>query len=936
MLTFRSKLLVCFVTCMCLPATFGLFVFQYISERKNLETDQQTIEQGSLTLQTTVQNARDFFNFGQRDIAFFATGASRYLVAESQGKRDTRMLLATVDLSGETALKAQQFLQTQTEHERQMRVVVDRLRERGFEDYGVVGEMRQIVHDLEASVVEPELMVHLLSLRRHEKDYIIRNQARYIEKLLRRATLFKESIRVSVPSPRSDELITLVERYVEAFSSLVEMDANIGVRSGGGLFADLKSTENALFRQYEAIHTTYVEEAVARGEALTQRLFIATAVMVLVAITLSVYLSKSLTRPLRILSGRIRQFVRSDFTRNVNVEAIVSDDEVGQIANDFRVLQTAMQDHVASLQAQTEAAELAHAELSEKRQYLATAQRMARMGYWRWDGDRDVLQASEELPTILGRVPIVDQDPISQFSSVIHDEDRDRWEADVRQCIVSGGSAEGDFRLRSEEGSDAEIWVRQFINRENSSNVIIATLQDISDRRNAEAQIREMAYYDILTGLGTRANLNRRLNEMIRSAARRDEGFAVFFMDLDKFKEINDTLGHDSGDELLVQISRRLEETMRDNDFIARLGGDEFCILVENVSDEVRISDIAQRCIEHIEQPLTIAEKNLTPQCSIGIARFPVDGKNPESLLLAGDHAMYVAKKANFHSYEFHNSSMSIEAHERVLLAQELRIAVREKQFELHYQPQVHLATGQIFAWEALIRWIHPERGMIPPNDFIPEIERLGLVKEVGEWVIQESCRQIVEWEEQGLPDVRVCVNIAPRHMNDPRLAETVKDAIYESGILPSQMEIEVTETGIQSSSVGKEVLESIRMFGVEVAIDDFGTGYSSLGSLKHLPVDCLKIDRCFVKDVVGNPEDDILLETIMDLGKSFKFRIVAEGVEEINQIRILQAQDCDLVQGYFFSKPVPADQVITVAQRDFAAMYLSDSMEQDTRAAAG
>jgi EAL domain-containing protein (putative c-di-GMP-specific phosphodiesterase class I) len=273
----------------------------------------------------------------------------------------------------------------------------------------------------------------------------------------------------------------------------------------------------------------------------------------------------------------------------------------------------------------------------------------------------------------------------------------------------------------------------------------------------------------------------------------------------------------------------------------------------------------------------------------------------------AGDNAMYAAKNAGNHRFEFFNREMTQKAAERFTLAQELRTAFRENQFLLHYQPQVSIQTGEIHAWEALVRWQHPSRGMVPPGEFVPEIERLGLIKELGDWAIQEATRQIVIWQNEGMTRVRVSVNVAPRHFDDPNLIATVRHALDESQLAPWQLELEVTETGIQSSPEARVVLEELRKMGVPVAIDDFGTGYSSLGSLKHLPIDCLKIDRTFIRDTTGTTQDEILLGTIMSLGHALNFRIVAEGVEDIEQLHVLQGMDCDLVQGYYFSRPVPA-----------------------------
>jgi EAL domain-containing protein (putative c-di-GMP-specific phosphodiesterase class I) len=279
---------------------------------------------------------------------------------------------------------------------------------------------------------------------------------------------------------------------------------------------------------------------------------------------------------------------------------------------------------------------------------------------------------------------------------------------------------------------------------------------------------------------------------------------------------------------------------------------------------------------------------------------------------------MYAAKTAGHHRFEFFRSEMTQKAADRLTIAQELRAAFCNEEFLLYYQPQVSISSGRIVGWEALVRWQHPKRGMVPPDDFIPEIERLGLINELGQWVIREACRQLAAWKAQGLEDMKVSVNVAPRQLGDKNLFDCVSQALAAADIDPSLFELEVTESGIQSAPDGRKVLGKLKSFGVRIAIDDFGTGYSSLGSLKHLPIDCLKIDRIFIRDMLRDPRDAVLLGTIMALGRALKLDIVAEGVEEVEQMQILQGLGCDLVQGYLFSKPMPPVDVPECAGNRF------------------
>ena len=668
-----------------------------------------------------------------------------------------------------------------TRYDGEFITLVDQFRLRGFQDFGIVGEMRSGIHVFDETEIEPELMVRVLSLRRHEKDYIIRNQPQYVDAVRAEVLAIENGI---LSNPGLDAttrhiLLASLHKYSSAFEQLVNIDRRIGIRSGIGLFARLLVAEAALSNQYDVFQTSYTASLSRAKEALTDNLYYAIGLVIVLGLAISIFLSNSLTRRLRILSAKIRKFVRSDFKESVILgPALTRDDEVGRIARDFNLLQDAMAEHVAS--------------------------------------------------------------------------------------------------------------------------------------------IRKMAYFDMLTGLASRSYLHQRLSEMIQAAQRNDGGFALFFIDLDAFKDINDTLGHDAGDQLLIEIAQRISHAARASDFVARLGGDEFCMLLDGVQDEADIAQVAERCLSNIEQTVVIHERTFKPQASIGISRYPADGTDARTLMQAGDNAMYAAKRAGNHGFEFFNRAMTQKAAERFTLAQEIRTAFRENQFLLHYQPQVSIQSGEIHAWEALVRWQHPSRGMVPPGEFVPEIERLGLIKELGDWAIEEATRQIVRWQKQGMTRVRVSVNVAPRHFDDPNLIATVRQALDESGLAPWQLELEVTETGIQSSPEARVVLEELRKMGVPVAIDDFGTGYSSLGSLKHLPIDCLKIDRTFIKDTSGTTQDEILLGTIMSLGHALNFRIVAEGVEDIEQLRVLQGMDCDLVQGYYFSRPIPAAEVPGLARKGF------------------
>ena len=781
--TIRTRLFLGFLLCISIPAAMGPIVYDYQQDRNRLDASSKALKKAQLELQRTYQLTRDFINFGQRDVGFFASGHSEYLAKRTLSAEASYASLAELRGYADSELEPSidGIVTTLDSYEAAVDRLVHSLRQRGFQDFGIVGTMRAAIHSLEAEVEEPELLVHMLSLRRHEKDYIIRNQSRYITALNARAEIFDQAIRASdvLGSDEKTVLTNSLEEYVSTFGDLVNVDETIGIRGGAGLFGRLNAIENSLTADFERLQSEFNRHALAEAESLTNHLQRSIGIIAVLSVLLSLVLARTLTDPLRRLSQKMQAYVQSQFRNEADLQDIaIKDDEVGRIARDFVELQKAIKEYVSS--------------------------------------------------------------------------------------------------------------------------------------------IRKMAYYDMLTGAGSRAYLNQRLNEMIGTATRRGEGFSLFFVDLDAFKDVNDSLGHDAGDQLLIEVASRLKDAARQSDFVARLGGDEFCLLLEDLRDEADIAIVAERCIRNIEKPVTINGKTFRPQASIGISRFPADGTDARELMQAGDNAMYAAKVAGHHRFEFFRKEMTQKAADRLTIAQELRAAFQNEEFILFYQPQVDVKTGGISGWEALVRWQHPERGMVPPDEFIPEVERLGLIAELGNWVIREACSQLAAWKAAGLTDVRVSVNVAPRQLSDKNLFHHVSQALNSADINPSQLELEVTETGIQNAPDAREVLEQLKTLGIRVAIDDFGTGYSSLGSLKHLPIDRLKIDRSFVRDMASNSQDAVLLGTIMALGHALKFDIVAEGVEELEQVQILQGLDCDLVQGYFFSRPLPPGEVPAIAARGF------------------
>ena len=557
--------------------------------------------------------------------------------------------------------------------------------------------------------------------------------------------------------------------------------------------------------------------------------------------------------------------------------------------------------------------------LHESQERLATAQRIARLGYWRWDSERDELVIANHLADMLG---IMDSDgahKLADYLAYIHPDDRDFVRDNILTSVQGGALIPADYRIFSRDNIELIIHQELALSPD-TVHIVLGTVQDITEQRTAEKRIRQLAYSDELTHLASRAYFYKHLEEMIKAAQRRVEQFALLYLDLDGFKDINDSLGHDVGDELLKIIAQRLQSALRDTDFVARLSGDEFCVLVDHITDEYSSADVAMRCLDEINQPVNLGLQEIRPRCSIGIAHYPDDGQNLQALLKAADSAMYSAKEDGKHRYAFYQPELTVQAEKRLEMEQELRQTIEKGELELHYQPQISLHSGRMVGVEALVRWRHASKGLIPPDEFIGVAERIGLIKPLGDWVLRTACGQAASWRMQGLPSFRIAVNISPIHFQDPVLLETVENVLQTTGLSPADLELEITESVVQTTGKNVQMFKKLRKMGVQIAIDDFGTGYSSLASLKYLPIDCLKVDRLFITDMLKDPDSSIIMGTIVSVAHALGHSVIAEGVETIQQLKVLNGIDCDMAQGYFFSHPVIAEQIPELARRNFLA----------------
>ena len=442
----------------------------------------------------------------------------------------------------------------------------------------------------------------------------------------------------------------------------------------------------------------------------------------------------------------------------------------------------------------------------------------------------------------------------------------------------------------------------------------VLSMRIIQQRKRADDRVQYIAFHDDLTSLPNRLMLNQRLNQAISRHRRAGSQLAILFMGLDRFKVINDSLGHEVGDLLLCQVADRLRAQSREGDTVARMGGDEFVVLIENSENLKDISACAHRLFEKLSAPYLLGKKDCHVTLSIGISVFPSDGNDSQALLKAADVAMYRAKETGRNNYQYYLPSMNVHTLERLELESDLSHALERGEFLLHYQPKVEIATGLIIGTEALLRWNHPIRGLVSPGDFIPLAEETGLIVPIGEWVLATACSQNKIWQEQGLKNLGIAVNLSARQFADSNLLPKLTRIIHSSGLDPSSLELEITESVVMShAECAVTVLERLKSIGVRIAIDDFGTGYSSLGYLKRFPIDTIKVDRSFILDIPGDTGDTKIAKAIIAMAHALRLKVVAEGVENAEQLNFLRAQRCDAVQGYFLFRPLPADQVADI-----------------------
>ncbi|MDP1525177.1 MAG: EAL domain-containing protein [Rhodocyclaceae bacterium] len=598
--------------------------------------------------------------------------------------------------------------------------------------------------------------------------------------------------------------------------------------------------------------------------------------------------ARRITQPLRQLGQAVRDYGRGQHF--VPAHIYKTSPEIGELLDSFSAMINARQQAEQDLRIAATAFEAQEA-------ILIT------------DTQSTIVRVNRAFSRITGFAPdeVIGRKP-SHFKSGRHDAEfyRQMWATLARE-----GSWSGEIWDRRRDGEVFPKWltITAVVDAAGKPTHYVGNFIDITEQKTAEANMLRLAYHDALTGLPNRFSLRERMEQVIALAKRDRSRFALMLIDLDHFKQINDSLGHLVGDQLLIEVGKRLTESVRESDIVARLGGDEFVVVLNAQETPDTARHLAEKITDVLSTPFQIANNELRTSPSIGICLFPDDADELDELLKHADVAMYQAKAQGRGRYQFFTPEMQAAVTHRMQIENDLRNALTEKQFVLHYQPQVDLRTGHIFGVEALVRWQHPQRGLIPPADFIPIAEETGLIDGIGNWVIDTACRQLQVWKSRGLPELSMSINISVGQFRDKTLAERIRATAHAADILPHCIDLEVTETmAMASPNETIEVLHALQRQGISLSIDDFGTGYSSLAYLKLLPFNTLKIDRTFVMDIETDANDAGICDVTVLLAHKLGRETIAEGVETAGQLKFLLSIGCEKVQGYLISKPLPAD----------------------------
>ena len=532
-----------------------------------------------------------------------------------------------------------------------------------------------------------------------------------------------------------------------------------------------------------------------------------------------------------------------------------------------------------------------------------------------WDLKTDTVWCSENTQRLLGERKGDAPYTMESWFEQIHTDDRARVQQHLLDATKSSDERWRDeFRGAGGDGNVMHIYARGHITRggDQRAKRVTIVLQDITVRKQAEERTRFLADHDELTGLPNRNLFKQALNQALQRAERTKKMLSILFFDLDRFKNINDSLGHDAGDEVLRTVAERLNSCVRKIDVVARFGGDEFAVLTEGLTAEDQAGTVARKILDALSKPMLISGRQYRPAASIGISTYPTDGRDAQSLQKHADIAMYRAKEEGRSTFQFYSEQLNTHSLQRLEFESNLTNALNNREFVLHYQPKMDVKTGAVTSMEALIRWVSPQFGFVPPGQFISIAEETGLILPLGRWVAQTACVQNSAWQKGGLPALRVAINISARQMADKGLVDFISETVRKSGLTPASLELEITESAVMSNQDhAAKVLNQFKDMGFHLTMDDFGTGYSSLAYLKRFPFDTVKVDQSFVRGIPENSDDCAIVEAIIAMAHSLHLKVVAEGVETREQLDFLRKLGCDQIQGYYFSKPIPSNEVV-------------------------
>jgi diguanylate cyclase (GGDEF)-like protein/PAS domain S-box-containing protein len=698
-----------------------------------------------------------------------------------------------------------------------------------------------------------------------------------------------------------------------------------------GSFETIINGKDVLVNVYTSPYTGWKMASVVEKTELTNKadrirelISGITILALLFATGLSYIVARRITKPIVELTPLMNAAGKGDLSVKANIN---TKDEFGDLGRSFNLMigqLSANYDELAAvyeeLLATEETLREQYDELSDNEEALRNSEERYKLALecandsiWEWDLKTGEFFASDKLYDISGYLLDKDVDIGSFMKEKIHPEDVDKAFKDIEEHINNLTAVyKSEFRFKKK--NEEYVWLlargMALRNSENRAIKLAGSITDISYRKISEEKIKFMAYYDSLTKLPNRTFFINKLNELLKLIAVENSEGAVLFIDLDNFKIINDTMGHNYGDKLLIYLAKKIENWINDEDIICRLGGDEFILLHPN-ADEAEVRSYAQRFLELFDQPCKIDGKQIYVTVSMGIALYPKDGTDTDTILKNADAAMYKAKELGKNRFELFDSNMYLKLKRKTQIERILRTAIENDEFIINYQPQYDAQNNQIFGFEALLRLNNKELGFISPLEFIPIAEEYGHITKIGQWVLKESCIQAVKWLEKGYSFKSMSVNISSVDLQVPNFLEYVEEIINNTGINPKILELEITETVLMESLDSSiAILKQLMNMGIRIALDDFGTGYSSLSYLRKIPINTLKIDKSFIDNITSNQKEESIINNIIQMAHSLELKVVAEGVEIKEQLSILKEMECDYIQGYYFSKPLPAGEI--------------------------